>query len=80
MPHFMRPIDRVHAERQLIEAFKEQMGGDDIGLFFKRMRIAQPEIGDSYSISDLVRRYEVLLDIAHNWVSISLPRRTATAR
>jgi hypothetical protein len=71
MPYFMRAIDRVHAERQLLAAFKEQMGWSDIELFFRRMRVSQPEMGSSYSLGDLTRGYlancsdEVLLEIAH---------------
>jgi hypothetical protein len=38
-PFFMRAIDRVHAARQLLAAFSEQMGWADIDLFFRRMRI-----------------------------------------
>jgi hypothetical protein len=71
-PYFMRPIDRVHAERQLLAAFKKEMGWDDIDLFFKRMRVPRPNFGDAgYSIGDLIRGYlsscsdETLLDIAH---------------
>jgi hypothetical protein len=71
MPHFMRPIDRVHAERQLIDAFDEQMNWADVHLFFKRMRIPRPDFGDdSYTLKELVRGYiaecsdEGLLDIA----------------
>jgi hypothetical protein len=72
MPYFMRAIDRVHAERQLIKAFNKNMSFDDVALFFKRMRIRRPDFGDgSYSLTDLVRGYladcsdEVLLEIAH---------------
>jgi hypothetical protein len=71
MPYFMRAIDRVHAERQLIAAFNEQMNRPDIELFFKRMRIPRPEFADNISTTDLIREYlsdcsdEVLLDIAH---------------
>jgi len=72
MPYFMRPIDRVHAERQLMAALKEQMGWADTNLFFKRLRVPRPDFGDdSYTLSDLTRGYlagcsdEVLLDIAH---------------
>jgi hypothetical protein len=71
MPYFMRPIDRVYAERQLIRAFDEEMGWDDVELFFKRMRISPPHFDGSYGLTDLIRGYlancsdEVLLDIAH---------------
>ena len=68
---FMRAIDRVHAERQLVAAFKEQMGWTDIDIFFRRMRIPRPDFNSDHSITDLIRGYleqcsdEVLLDIAH---------------
>jgi hypothetical protein len=72
MPHFMRAIDRVHAERQLIAAFTEQMSWNDINLFFRRLRVPRPDFGnDSYTLSDITRGYltgcsdDVLLDIAH---------------
>jgi TIR domain len=73
MPYFMRAIDRVHAERELLAAFKEQMGWTDIELFFKRMRISRPEFDNDsgYTLTDLTRGYlancsdEVLLNIAH---------------
>jgi hypothetical protein len=73
MPYFMRAIDRVHAERQLMKAFKEQMGWTDTDLFFKRLRIPRPKFGDEveYTLSDLTRGYlagcsdDVLLEIAH---------------
>lgn len=67
----MRAIDRVHAERQLIQAFMAQMDWDDIELFFKRMRIPRPDFDTNYTLTDLVRGYlancsdDVLLDIAH---------------
>jgi hypothetical protein len=72
MSYFMRPIDRVHAERQLISAFQREMTWDDLVLFFRRMRIPEPDFGGrSYTFTDLMREYmaecsdEVLLDIAH---------------
>ena len=73
MPYFMSAIDRVHAERELLAAFKEQMGWADIDLFFRRMRIPRPELNavSGYTLTDLTRGYlvncsdEVLLDIAH---------------
>jgi hypothetical protein len=71
MPYFMRAIDRVHAERQLLAAFDKQMNWADLELFFKRMRIPKPQFDGSYSFTDLMRGYlaecsdEVLLDIAH---------------
>jgi hypothetical protein len=72
MSYFMRPIDRVHAERRLMSTFQREMGWDDLELFFRRMRIPKPDFGGrSYTITDLVRGYleecsdEVLLDIAH---------------
>ena len=73
MPYFMRAIDRVHAERQLLAAFSEQMGWSDINLFFKRLRIPRPEFDtdSSYTLPELTRGYlagcsdDVLLDIAH---------------
>jgi TIR domain len=67
----MRAIDRVHAERQLLAAFNQQMNWEDTELFFKRMRIPRPEFGDNYTLTDLTRGYlaqcsdEVLFDIAH---------------
>ncbi|HVY12922.1 MAG TPA: toll/interleukin-1 receptor domain-containing protein [Alphaproteobacteria bacterium] len=70
MPHFMRAIDRVHAERQLITAFTAQMTWDDIDLFFKRLRIPRPKFSDRYTMEELLRGYladcsdEILLDIA----------------
>ena len=73
MPCFMRAIDRVHAERQLLAAFSEQMGWSDINLFFKRLRIPRPEFDtdSSHTLLELTRGYlagcsdDVLLDIAH---------------
>ena len=71
MPYFMRAIERVHAERQLIAAFQKEMGWDDVALFFKRMRIPRPELAvDEYTLAELIRAYlagcsdDVLLDIA----------------
>jgi len=71
MSHFMRAIDRVHAERQPIKAFDDQMEWHDIELFFKRLRIPHPEFGGSYTLTELIRGYlagssdDILLDIAH---------------
>jgi hypothetical protein len=67
---FMRPIDRVHAERQILDAFNKQMDWDETNIFFKRMGISKPTFGGgSYSFTDLIRGYlakcsdEILLDI-----------------
>jgi hypothetical protein len=86
MPYFMRAIDRVHAERQLIAAFKKQMGWNDTDLFFKRLRIPRPDFGDdSFTLSDLTRGYlagcsdDVLLDIAHQLGELCLLHRSIGA-
>jgi hypothetical protein len=50
MPHFMRAIDRVHAERQLIAAFTEQMSWNDINLFFRRLRVVRYNAGISHGV------------------------------
>ncbi len=73
MLNFMRAIDRVHAERQLITVFDRDMTWADIDLFFKRLRVRKPKFDDegSYTIKDLVRGYladcsdDLLIDIAH---------------
>jgi hypothetical protein len=71
MSYFMRPIDRVHAERQLLAAFNNQLNWAEIDIFFRRMHIPHPEFGgESYSLTDLTRGYlaecsdETLLNIA----------------
>ncbi|MEI9925036.1 MAG: toll/interleukin-1 receptor domain-containing protein [Bradyrhizobium sp.] len=62
----------MHAERQLIAALNEQMGWNDVELFFKRLRIPRPDFGgESHTFTDLTRGYlrdcsdDVLLEIAH---------------
>lgn len=71
MPYFMRAIDRVHAERQLLTAFDKEMSWADVELFFRRLRIPRPQFEGSHTFNDLTRGYlaecsdEVLLDIAH---------------
>jgi hypothetical protein len=71
MPNFMRPIDRVYAERQIIAALSEKMNWNDLDLFFRRMRIPKPQFENSYTIADLIRGYltgcsdDMLLDVAH---------------
>jgi hypothetical protein len=78
MSYFMRAIDRVHAERQLLSALQEEMSFADVELFFKRMRIERPDFGDqSYTLAELTRGClgncsdEVLLDIAHQLAQLS---------
>lgn len=68
---FMSPIDRVRAERQLVAAFHDQMDWNEVELFFKRLGVAPPAFGGSYTYFDLVRGYlatcsdEMLLDVAN---------------
>lgn len=79
MSNFMRAIDRVHAERQLLTAFTEQMGWSDIDLFFKRLRVPRPKFEDDYSIADLVRGYlrecsdDLLLEIGDQ-LGLTVPK------
>ena len=61
MPHFMRPIDRVHAERQLIEALVDQMSAEEVDVFFRRMRIPRPVLKKGI--------YETLHTLARGYVT-----------
>lgn len=78
-PFFMRAIDRVHAERQLITTINAQMDWEDAKLFFKRLHVPRPKLGNSYTFTDLVRGYlkdctdEALLEIA-NQLGIDVPQ------
>jgi hypothetical protein len=78
-PFFMRAIDRVHAERQLIAAINAQMDWEDVELFFKRLHFPRPKMGNSYSLIDLIRGYlvdctdETLLEIA-NQLGLDVPQ------
>jgi len=71
MPYFMRAIDRVDAERELVEDFqKRQLEWSEVDLFFKRMRVPSPDLEGVNTIPEKVRAYltqcsdDILLDIA----------------